>query len=347
MNTYEAVLPILKAYILAFQSHEPMAHLLHKRQLKCFRNFLSCFVQPKYITGNALRLKELNISATCTKFLCVQDLFIGKDVRMFIKEINSNKNVSMPVKSQLRECEGLILNAYVECGAVLQAKLPLDNEVLVSLAAINPHARLASTTHRRLKHLVGLMPPEALSEHEKNSIELEVHKFCADDFLPPFPEGMRVDDWWVLHQLRYPCLTKVALIALSIFSGPHVEGSFSVMTETLTKKASRRNVESYSAAQTLKYSIRASGKSAVQLLAKKKGEAVDQQLVRNMKCASSKYRLQNKAMAELKAQRKLTLEIKKKQEDCKAEFNRKRLASALKEARNKKTQCWAQRSSTR
>ena len=39
---YQAVLPLLKNYVVLFQSNAPLVHKLHDRQEQLFRDFLSC-----------------------------------------------------------------------------------------------------------------------------------------------------------------------------------------------------------------------------------------------------------------------------------------------------------------
>ena len=65
------------------------------------------------------------------------------------------------------------------------------------------------------------------------------------------------DLWWYKLVKRYPILTKLSLAALTIFHGPRVEGSFSVTGDIMDKKSGRMNVETYSAIQTVKYSLTA------------------------------------------------------------------------------------------
>ena len=49
----------------------------------------------------------------------------------------------------------------------------------------------------------------------------------------------------------------MSLALLTIFLGPRVESSFSVMGDVMDKKFGRMNVSTYSAIQTVKYSLKA------------------------------------------------------------------------------------------
>ena len=46
-------------------------------------------------------------------------------------------------------------------------------------------------------------------------------------------------------------------VLLTIFHGPRVESSFSVMGEVMDKKSGRMNMSTYTAIQTVKYSLNA------------------------------------------------------------------------------------------
>ena len=49
----------------------------------------------------------------------------------------------------------------------------------------------------------------------------------------------------------------MSLALLTIFHGPRVESSFSVMGEVMDKKSGRMNMSTYTAIQTVKYSLNA------------------------------------------------------------------------------------------
>ena len=78
---------------------------------------------------------------------------------------------------------------------------------------------------------------------------------------PTFPPALvekkfvRADTWWFKLKDKYPLLSKMSLVLLTIFYGPRVESSFSVMDDIMDKKSGRMNVSTYSAIQTVKYSL--------------------------------------------------------------------------------------------
>ena len=66
---------------------------------------------------------------------------------------------------------------------------------------------------------------------------------------------IRADTWWFKLKDKYPLLSKMSLVLLTIFYGPRVESSFSVMDDIMDKKSGRMNVSTYSAIQMVKYSL--------------------------------------------------------------------------------------------
>ena len=66
---------------------------------------------------------------------------------------------------------------------------------------------------------------------------------------------IRADTWWFKLKDKYPVLSKMSLVLLTIFYGPRVESSFSVMDDIMDKMSGRMNVSTYSAIQTVKYSL--------------------------------------------------------------------------------------------
>ena len=66
MLFFESVLPILKKYVLIFQSKEPMIHKLRVEQLELLREFLACSVKShvlKDITGKKMKKPEVTESS--------------------------------------------------------------------------------------------------------------------------------------------------------------------------------------------------------------------------------------------------------------------------------------------
>ena len=99
------------------------------------------------------------------------------------------------------------------------------------------------------------MPSTDLEDYKK-----ECRKIMVDPTLPLAlveKKFIRADTWWFKLKDKYPLLSKMSLVLLTIFYGPRVESSFSVMDDIMDKKSGRMNVSTYSAIQTVKYSLNA------------------------------------------------------------------------------------------
>ena len=86
----------------------------------------------------------------------------------------------------------------------------------------------------------------------------KVRTMQVDNNLPKVEDGMRLDEWWTLifRTGKYPCLSKVVKICLSIFTSPQVEQSFSQMNEIVTATTNRMETKTFAALQTVKYYLR-------------------------------------------------------------------------------------------
>ena len=70
--------------------------------------------------------------------------------------------------------------------------------------------------------------------------------------------------WWaiIFHINKYPTLSKIIKAALSTFSGPQVESSFTTMNDIVTPRASCMSVDKYSSYMSPKYRLISEEKSA-------------------------------------------------------------------------------------
>ena len=96
-----------------------------------------------------------------------------------------------------------------------------------------------------------------LVDEEAEMYENDCRRLFVDLNLPDVLRNnkpVRADNWWWQLSEKYPVLSKLSLAALTVFHGPRVESSFSVMGDVMDKKSGRMNVSAYSAIQTVKYS---------------------------------------------------------------------------------------------
>ena len=80
----------------------------------------------------------------------------------------------------------------------------------------------------------------------------------TDSELPLPEETERLDFWWnkVFKTKRYPVLSSLVHPCLSIFTGPMVECSFSVMNDIIDSRSGCMEIDTYSAIVTTKYNIK-------------------------------------------------------------------------------------------
>ena len=140
-------------------------------------------------------------------------------------------------------------------------KLRLSNDFLKTVTAIDPVAILGKRTVT-LKAILYLPDrvTNVLSSTDLEDYEKECRKIMVGPTLPTAlveKKFVRADTWWFKPKVKYPLLSKMSLALLTIFHGPRVESSFSVMGDIMDKKSGRMNVSTYSAIETVKYSLNA------------------------------------------------------------------------------------------
>ena len=85
MNYYASVLPMLKEYILKFQTQKPFIHKLHDHQMATTKKFLVCFIKAEFVQD--LSPKQLaSLDDGITHHLDLKDMFIGKITGDILKE---------------------------------------------------------------------------------------------------------------------------------------------------------------------------------------------------------------------------------------------------------------------
>ncbi|GFS22717.1 hypothetical protein ElyMa_001622700 [Elysia marginata] len=103
-----------------------------------------------------------------------------------------------------------------------------------------------------------------------------------------------LDTWWnsVFKLQRYPSVEKVVTACLSIFSGPRVEQSFSIMNHIITAKTSSLNTKTYEAILCVKYMLLAQNTTAIKLYSRADAvfSPVDLSLAWHFQTAFSRYR---------------------------------------------------------
>ncbi len=255
IHLYNTVLPLLKDYVMVFQGQNTLVHKLHEKQVETFTTFLACFVKAEYLQElSPSKLQSLNVSDPC-KLLRKTEMFCGEEGRKMVKKgINEKDSVVL-------EFITCVKDAYITTAQYMQKKLPLNSATLKALSALDPMIRGHSVAVREMENLAGILghvlPKDA-------SVQLEIRKYSVDSVLAQENQEDIVKFWSCTRiKEKYPGLQKMAQAALSIFHGPMVESSFNVMSDIIGPKSGNLKVETYSSYQTVKYSLRNTGETAV------------------------------------------------------------------------------------
>ena len=252
LSIYAATLQILKEYTLLFQGKDPMIHIIHDEQTRLLREFLGYFIKPEKLPKGSKKLVALNLELK-DNWLPESEMFMGRTARKVVQKSNIKDYIVKDVLDRLSQ-------AYVNCATKLQQRMPVNNQLLKTLSAIDPSARGHSLTLRYLLNLPTLMT-NVFAEDEETAYEKEVHLYNSDPTLPEFGTNKRVDHWWAAIT-DYPLLRKIVLAALTCFHGPLVEGCFNLMGDVLDAKSCRLGIDSLNAIQTIKSHLSKEGSLA-------------------------------------------------------------------------------------
>jgi hypothetical protein len=134
-----------------------------------------------------------------------------------------------------------------------------------------------------------------LQEEDNDAYMLEASHLQLDKDLPPAEidgKAVRVDHWWAKLFPRYPTLGKVVKACLSIFTGPHIEQSFSQMYDIINSKTNRLDISTYSAMQSIRYDLAAKCTTSEKLYHRADilRTPVNQSLVYHMNTSAGRYK---------------------------------------------------------
>ena len=143
----------------------------------------------------------------------------------------------------------------------------------------------------------------------------EIRNYIIDNQLPQPLENERLDSWWnkVSKTSRYPILSRLVHASLSIFTGPMVESSFSMMNDIIDSRSGRMDIDTYSAIMTTKYNLKSSGKTSTQKFARKNvlHDPIDSKMCYFIRTSNSRYKKRLSKNAEVLKQKKEQLQSHK------------------------------------
>ena len=326
LHFYSSVLPLLKKYVLIFQIREPLLHRLRDEQLLLMKDFMGCFVKPELllnVSGKKICKIDLEADASLLK---KKDMFIGPQAQRLLKECRRSNSKATSFLDHVKD-------AYVATGIYLQKKMPVNNILLKHLSALDPAVRGHSPAMQYMKALPDLAP-NVLDDEDLQTYALDVQRFHIDGSLPIASTDTRLDSWWaqVFDTGKFPALSKMVSALLSCFHGPQIEGSFSIMGNVITTQTACMGVKTLDAIQSVKYSLKASEKAAVQYFKKNDHlhSSVDSKLVCNMTCAHKRYHAELDIVKEQRDAKKARLHIAKEKAQTKKDSKEVNINAARK-----------------
>ncbi|XP_073715805.1 uncharacterized protein [Misgurnus anguillicaudatus] len=259
---------------MVFQGSKTLVHKLHDKQLEVFIDFLACFIKPEHLKMSANKLLELDLANNKLH----SQIYVGKVAEDLI--------AAHPKHPVIIDFIEKVTKAYTTCGKYMQSKLPLKSKTLQALSSIDPVVRGHSQAvtqlkelARIIKHLVG----------EESDITQEIIRYNVDSNLAKYEDGDDIVKWWahVMSLGKYPTLSQVIRGALSIFHGPLVESSFSLMVNVIDSKRSNMKISTFDAVQTVKYVLKSRGKTGIDMFKPEdiKMGPVDTTLCQNIRAA--------------------------------------------------------------
>ena len=128
---------------------------------------------------------------------------------------------------------------------------------------------------------------------DDNQFAAEISAFQVDNKLPIFASGCRLDSWCnnVFKSGKYPNLSTVVKAALSIFTGRHMEASFSMTNDVINKRSSQMDIATYGAIMNVKYGLIAKSQSSFQKYHQRNilRDPINHILTYNMRTANARY----------------------------------------------------------
>ena len=233
-NFYEAVLPMFKSFILVFEQKTPQVHKLHLKLSEVTRDFFTYILKCESIKGLAgSKLKKVNIK---NELRITKDFFVGASNEKLTRKLRHENKADIVKEFQV--CDK---KAFINTAIYMQEKFPLTNKFLMCLSGLDPTAIGHSASYACLKKFADFFPTILTTTEKTNNYLKEISTLQFDESLPYALEEngvpVQLDLWWgkIFQTSNYPVLSQVFKACLSIFSGSHVESSFSLMSNIIDK----------------------------------------------------------------------------------------------------------------
>ncbi|GFR59376.1 histone-lysine N-methyltransferase SETMAR [Elysia marginata] len=210
-------------------------------------------MKHEYVNEFIRDISKINVKSDDVHSL--KRIFIGDAAQRIVSSMSEENAVSF---------RKTVLLAYGETADYLKMKLPLRNKNLALLSTLDPNLCGHSKAFSGLQDLFDLLPT-VVQGKEKDAFSRVASLLQSDTNVVSAITERKLDKWWavVMSYPQYAVLSPVLKACLSIFTGPRVESSFSVMNTIITGVSNRLDVATYQAIHKLKYKFLNSGKSCI------------------------------------------------------------------------------------
>ena len=260
LNFYTHLLPLIKSFVLIFEQKEPMVHRMFDELKSCMQSFLCCFIKVENVTSlTAKKLIKLDVT-NIALHKPFAEWNLGRKCFKLLKKVNEDDKEVF---------KSAVFTAFTVASQYIQEKFPINNKLLKNLSALDPKCHGVEVAAKAMKSLACFFP-NIIKEEEMDDYDADVDRFHLAEDLPSIFKSdgkspQRLDHWWsdVLNKQELVHLGKVVRAALSIFTGPRIEQSFSGMNNTITSTTNRLKTETFSAIQTVKMDLIASKEKSI------------------------------------------------------------------------------------
>ena len=280
---------MFKSFILIFEEKTPQVHKLHLKLADVTGDLFDCILKHESIKGRTgWKLKKLNIENELRK---TKDFIISASNEKLTRKLTRESKADI-----VKEFQVCVNQAFINTAIYMQEKFPLTNKFLMCLSGLDPTAIGHSASYACLKKFADFFPTILTTTEKTNNYLKEISTLQFDESLPYALEEngvpVQLDFWWgkIFQTSNYPVLSQVFKACLSIFSGSHVESSFSLMSNIIDKQSNRMNIDTYNVMMTIKYRLQSKSSSEIYRRPDAPYDPIDKEMCYYVRTSHSRYK---------------------------------------------------------
>ena len=251
LEFFNSVVPLFEQFLLLFQKSSPTIHILYDSicdvLAKLMRRFMKMAALEKKYGSELASIECKDVSLQ----LADKDVVIGDRARKGLDELprDQQKNVMLGIRS-----------FFMTTISYLQAKLPLDNQLLRQLRCLNPVKRTKSSTVSSIESVACTLQPKV----DQTQVVDEWKVYQVDTDLPNYDPKERIEVFWkqvfelqgLAGEPKYQILPVVVKSALVLTqTNAESERSLSVNARIVTKDRSLLGEKTIVGIHTLKEAV--------------------------------------------------------------------------------------------